>query len=266
MPITSKNLKPVTRPHKYQPVTPSIIKHVARDILTPTDWLRYYGAVYKLETAKQVLTLCTNTIEANPNRAQLPPEWGVIHLGHRYYIYFKTKSSVIPTPQRPRGRGWNVRIPEGTVDYIRRVIGRKLEWSTVIALASKLEISESHVYRIATRKRRARRPNTSAKSNKVLILPPKSLNPETVKRVFSRLITTNEWLEHIGPRYNISNISYVNQMAAQRPNGPWKKVRASLPAPWHSIRIGASWLIYHNSLAMRTKLLKQNTKKNSRQR
>lgn len=82
----------------------------------------------------------------------------------------------------------------------------------------------------------------------------RELSPQLVQKVFRRLFTVKEWIECVGtPKYNIHDTTYVYQMCAERPNGQrgYRKYPAHLPQEWNSVRVGESWLIYHDSLSPR---------------
>lgn len=60
-------------------------------------------------------------------------------------------------------------------------------------------------------------------------------------------LTPKEWLDTYGLRFGISSLEYVRQMCREQMislnRARQKPFRAKLPAPFHAIKAGSSWMI-----------------------
>lgn len=137
------------------------------------------------------------------------------------------------------------------IELLRRADGLGLEMGEQKKYARLFGCSESQISRVLAGLRRSRPRKARAPDLSGIVI----VSTSKVERVFDVLMTVKEWVAYVGRHhYQVNDIQYVYQLCAGKPNGA-SKSPTSLPPGWLPVRMGESWLIYHETRARRAELV-----------
>jgi hypothetical protein len=218
------------RPH----VRAGDIALVASAVFSTRAWLDSFGSrYYGIKDDGVLVERCA--------AGRLPDGWRSLHFGHRRYLFYTGE----PATRRP-----GELTPE-QIELLRRADRLGLEFGEQKKYARLFDCSESQISRVlaSLRRTRTRKARTPDLSGVVIVSALKA------ERVFEVLLTVKEWVAFVGrPYYQINDIQYVYQLCAGKPNGA-SKSPTSLPPGWLPVRMGESWLIYHETRSRRAEFV-----------
>ena len=213
---------------KETPLTLIQMQRIAKCLFTLKDWVVAFGKpVYYLRSPDAVRIILS---EKN-----IADEWDIYTHGYRCYVFLsKDKIGKIKNESQIKLSPAAVERIHQT-DFSIRGVQRKL--------AKDLGIHECHISRV---RRGIRRPEKVV--SKVLSEELKKelfIHRAEVEEFFKQVLTANKFFDNYGTDYEIKSLRDVYDMCASRLKAN-RKTNCVLPAGWHSIRVGETWLIYYS--------------------